>query len=210
VRTRAAVVVGPRAHPRHFRTPANAAPVRGRRERKAVRASEAWEGWLVTWAGPIQRSRFDQGEVRAHRGVNPGTRLLFTATSRCRSTPDLFHAFPKNGAETLKTQHRTSSRNSCETRNAVKSSVDWTDDVGASTGFPLLRKLHNPGATRFPRMTGMVRNARSACTRQRNHRLTGACRIAARSINTSPISNAWLPEFRGAPHPAPCLPPPGY
>src|ERR1017187_6453908 len=42
------------------------------------------------------------GEVRAHRGVNPGTRLLFTATSRCRSTPDLFHAFPKNGAERRK------------------------------------------------------------------------------------------------------------
>jgi hypothetical protein len=23
---------------------------------------EAWEGWLVTWAGPIHRSRFDMGK----------------------------------------------------------------------------------------------------------------------------------------------------
>src|ERR1019366_7590129 len=36
---RAAVVVGPRAHPRHCRPPART------RERKAVRVGEAWEGW---------------------------------------------------------------------------------------------------------------------------------------------------------------------
>jgi hypothetical protein len=30
------------------------------------------------------------GEVRAHRGGNPRRRLLFTATSRCQLTPDLF------------------------------------------------------------------------------------------------------------------------
>src|ERR1017187_5584964 len=35
------------------------------------------------------------GEVRAHRGWNPGRRPLFTATSRCRSTPDLFSRFPE-------------------------------------------------------------------------------------------------------------------
>ena len=37
---------------------------------------EAWEEWRVTWAGLIQRSRFDQGKYEAHRGGNPGTRLL--------------------------------------------------------------------------------------------------------------------------------------
>ena len=60
---RAAVVVGPRGRTRgtSARRP-NAAPVRGTRERKAVRVGEAWEGWPVTWAGPIHRSRFDMGK----------------------------------------------------------------------------------------------------------------------------------------------------
>jgi hypothetical protein len=39
--TSAAAVVGPRAHPRHFRPARDAAPVRGTRERKAVRVVEA-------------------------------------------------------------------------------------------------------------------------------------------------------------------------
>ena len=59
---RAAVVVLPRAHRGISAPRANAAPVRGTRERKAVGVGEAWEGWLATCAGPIYRSRFDMGK----------------------------------------------------------------------------------------------------------------------------------------------------
>ena len=77
MRTYAAVVVGPRAHLRHFRTP------RERRAgpRNARTESRPRERGVAGMARHTRETDLPlevrHGEVRAHRGVNPGTRLLF-------------------------------------------------------------------------------------------------------------------------------------
>ena len=46
---------------------------RTRAELQAIQVVEGREGWPVTWAGPIQRSRFDQGKYeRTVEGILAG------------------------------------------------------------------------------------------------------------------------------------------
>ena len=73
---RAAVVVGPRAHSRHFRTPPErCAGARNARTESRPRGRGV-EGMARHMRGTDLPREVRHGEVRAHRGVNPGTRLL--------------------------------------------------------------------------------------------------------------------------------------
>src|ERR1019366_8676381 len=104
VRTRAAVVVGPRAHPRHFRPPRRT-PQNARTESRP--RGRGVGGMARDLGGTDPTLEVRHGEVRAHRGGNPGTRLLCPLPPAAADGHLIFfHAFLKNSAETRKTPPR--------------------------------------------------------------------------------------------------------